>query len=339
MSGRTIAVAAAIDDTFANGLLVTLHSAARNLSPGWKLETYVFGFEITPASRARVDQGLAGLPVRLHWRKLDLSAVDPYWPGLNNPRDTTCYYRLFLGDTLPETVDRVLFLDADLLIHRDLAELWHLPFEGNIAMAVPDAYPRGHRSRLSRIAFADGQRFTGDTPYFNAGVQLIDLSRWRTERIGSRACELLWKYKDQLDGRDQDALNITLAGRWKRLPPTWNFHELPEGPDDWDAGGASPTEVADAVRHPAILHYIGWKPWSRAWRPHRSRLWWRAARAAGVATAPRILHVAIWDALFWGPHTRLRWLLRRANHRGFALLMLMRPWTAVTYPLWRLTQR
>jgi len=315
-SGRTIFVAVAVDDSYIIPLLVMLRSACRHLSIGWRLEVFVLGFRISGESRHRLELGLGGLPVSLHWQTLDLSAVEKYWPGIQEESDITCYYRLFLGSALPEWMERVLFLDADLLVEGDLSALWNLSFDGCIVQAVPDAYARTfHTRRLSAIRFSEGVSFAAGTPYFNAGVQLIDLLRWREERIGESAGAFLWKYGRELTGRDQDALNCALAGRWKALPSTWNLQELPDRPDTWEDGGASTGEVREAVRRPAIIHFVGWKPWSRRWRPLRHQRWWDEARRAGVPPVRRPWGVVIWEALVWRPRMRLKWHLHRRQWR------------------------
>jgi hypothetical protein len=289
-----------------------LRSACRNLSPGWRLEVFVHGYQIPEERQHWLEAGLTGLPVLVRWQSPDLSAVEGYWPGLRGGGDVACYYRLFLGQTLPEAAERALFLDADLLVEGDLAKLWNIPFEGHVIQAVPDAYAHSlHTPRLSLIRFPEGIGFSRETPYFNAGVQLIDLRLWREERIGQRAGEFLWKYGQQLRGRDQDALNCALAGRWKRLPPTWNFQELPGHAASWKDGGASPAEVREALRRPAIIHFIGWKPWSGGRRPLRQELWWKEARQAGIAPVKRPARIAIWEALAWRPYMLVRRALRR----------------------------
>ncbi|HET9709021.1 MAG TPA: glycosyltransferase, partial [Gemmatimonadales bacterium] len=169
-------MAAAVNDFYITPLLVTLRSACRHLSAGWGLEVFILGYQISDEGRRRVETSLRALPVRVRWQTLDLDAVRPYWPGIHNEGDVTAYYRLFLGEALPATVTRVLFLDADLLIEGDLAALWNLPFDAHVAQAVPDAYARQlHVARLSRVSFTEDIQFSTDTPYFNAGVILIDL--------------------------------------------------------------------------------------------------------------------------------------------------------------------
>lgn len=304
------------------------------------MEVFVFGYRLSASGCAELETGVQDLPVEVRWKTLDLSSIENFWPGLHGEGDITCYYRLFLGDVLPESIDRVLYLDADILVQGNLAELWEIPFDGNVVQAVPDAYaPTQHLPRLSRIDFDDGIRFSSETPYFNAGVQLIDLKRWRQERVGQLASALLWKYGEQLRFRDQDALNCVLVGSWRRLGPTWNLHELPEHPTSWHDGGATGEQLQQARRRPAIIHYIGWKPWSPLWRPHRSELWWAVARSAGVPMVRRIWRVAIWDALFFGPHTRIAWHIRRSEWSKAALQFVAHPWIALTYPLWRTLRR
>lgn len=309
MNTRTISVVVTIDHRYVTPLLVMLRSACRGLSAGWALDVFVFGYRIDEPDRRRLESGLDGLPVRVRWRTLDLSVIRNYWPGIRQKAEETVYYRLFLGEEIPESIDRLLFLDADLLVEGDLAALWEKSFDGHVVQAVPDAYARWlHTRGLGRI---EGLEFSEDTPYFNAGVLLIDLRRWREENVGKRAVSLLWKYRERFRGRDQDALNCVLVGRWKRLPPTWNFHRLPERPDTWETGGATPDELREAFRHPAITHFVGEKPWSRKQRPLGHRRWWAEARRAGIPAVPRSPGLRLWEALVREPVTRLRWRIRR----------------------------
>ncbi len=340
MTDRTIYAAVAVDDFHVMPLTVMLRSAGANLSPDWRLEVFILGYRIAPETRRRLEDSLWGLPVKMHWEVLDLAAVAPYWPGILQEGNITCYYRLFLGEVLPASIEQVLFLDADLLVEGDLARLWVLPFDGCIVQAVPDAYARtNHLRRLGKVEFSEGIRFDTGTPYFNAGVQLIDLAAWRAERIGQYAAAFLWKYGEQLAGRDQDALNCALAGRWKRLGPTWNLQELPDRPRHWEDGGATPDEMREALSAPAIVHFIGWKPWSPYWRPLSHARWWGYAREAGVDPVRRPVHLVIWETLLRAPHCRLAWYLVRRQWNRVPAILLTRPWTLLTYPIWRASRR
>ena len=117
--------------------------------------------------------------------------------------------RLFVGRVLPEDVHRVLYLDCDTLPLEDLSALEQFDLKGcPLAMAQE---PTARHSRKRELGLAPEQ------PYFNAGVLLIDLDRWRAEGHGKNRPGLLpgkgWSAPGPGSGRAQWG-----AGR-AHLPP------------------------------------------------------------------------------------------------------------------------
>ena len=338
---KTIVVAAAIDDSYTEQLLVVLWSACRRLSPGWTLRVFVIGYQLSPESKQRLKGGLKDRPVQFEWKTLDLSGPRSFWPGIARDGDITAYYRMFLGEALPETVERVIFLDADVLVEGDLAKLWNSPFEGHTLQAVPDAYGELlHTSRLLRM----GVPYPHRARFFNAGVLLIDLGRWRERDVGRKASELLWKYGVRFYGRDQDALNCVLADDWKALPPSWNLHELPHMLFCWDTSGQSSAELRRAFFDPNIIHFVGtWKPWSSKACQGFYERWQAAAREAGFAMKAFPLLERLRQRLIWAPHAELNRRLWREVVQApnpsqwirIVVLLLKHPWMFVTYPVWQ----
>ncbi len=340
---KTIVVVVSIDDAFAVPLLVTLRSAAENLSPGWSMDVYVIENKLQECSRQTIRAGLDGLPVKLSWLPLDLSHIRDHWPGIKSDGDLAIYARLYIGELLPESVDRALYLDADLLIEGNLADLWQEPFEGNIIQAVPDAYAALlHAPRLAKVNVSGPARFEAGHSYFNAGVQLIDLHRWREENIAGITESLLWQYRSEFFMREQDALNCSLAGRWKPLPPTWNFHELPDLLGQWDTSNLSVDQLRGTFHNPAIVHYVGWKPWNPRCGNFNTFRWWRVADALGVEKTGLPPLARFWHRFLRLPHASLNWHVWRnivqlreySAWRKVARLLLTYPWTILTYPLW-----
>ena len=123
------------------------------------------------------------------------------------------YFRMLMADFLPSDLQRVIFVDCDTLILGDLLPLWTIPLGRNIVGAVPDP----------------GYEFDGvlglasHEPYFNAGVMLIDLWRWRNEQVGRRAFAFATDHPQRLVHMDQCALNWILRDRWMPLSPRWNL--------------------------------------------------------------------------------------------------------------------
>jgi len=186
-----------------------------------------------------------------------LPFISPYGAG-----STAAYRRIFLGQLYAE-LDRILYLDADVMACRDLGELWRTDLEGHAFGAVPDPWWQASPARAS--LFPDG--------YFNSGVLLQDLRRWRERNIAQRVIEyvLAWKSGDRIGVAGdaaalteiwgfQSEMNAALAGQWRALPPEWNasiFHGAPSL--------ASSRELSRARENPAIVHFMGHeKPWDDA---------------------------------------------------------------------------
>ena len=345
--GKTIYIAATIDERFLTPLTVVLHSAGRRLSAGWKLHVFVIADGISSDRRREMDRRLAGAPIEVEWLRLELSPEAANWRDADRTGGMVYYYRLFLGDALPESVTRVLFLDADLLVEGDLAELWALPFDGKTVQAAPDAYSHlYHVHRLQRLSLPDGGGFSAESKYFNAGVLLIDLAQWRKKDVGRRAMELLGRCGERFTFRDQDALNCVLVGDWKPLPITWNFHELPTRLGFWRSD-ESREALKATFRRPRIIHFVGDHPWEPGCLNRRLGRWQDAAREVGLAQPqPNWIRRALLDAFAAAPaeldwrlwrgvvHATDAWQLRQAGY-----LVAACPWLPATYPLWKIWVR
>lgn len=171
--------------------------------------------------------------------------------GFHVPKET--FFRFLLPDILP-AVDRVLYLDVDIIVRGDVAEIYAMPLQGLWAAAVRDLW----LDRDETTGLKKGLGLSAADTYVNAGVMLIDLAAWRTEGLGVRAERLMVESGEEFRYLDQDVLNLLLKGRVKILGDEWNFAT-------WNY------ERDKKMRRRAkILHYTGkTKPWtghSRRWR-------------------------------------------------------------------------
>ncbi|MEX1007530.1 MAG: glycosyltransferase family 8 protein [Acidimicrobiia bacterium] len=211
------------------------------------------------------------------------------------------FYRLHAERLLPETLDRILYLDIDVIIRRPLAELWELDLGSAMVGAVRDAY----RHSMVRALPWRELGLEPSLPYFNSGVLCIPLDRWRVEGIGAQAEDLV--VRGVVGPSDQDALNIVLAGRAQPIDPRWNVQTHHLVGDTCPAWETEPRELLEAaLADPAIVHFCGgtfnrpwvepsrnpyrqewfeWldrTPWA-GWRPRRESAMRRALRRAGRA--------------------------------------------------------
>ena len=175
--------------------------------------------------------------------------------------DISIMGRLFMGELLPKNINRVLYLDCDTVILRSLGGLWHTKLEGKILGAVmePTIYE----------AVRDSIDLGEEEPYFNSGVLLVDVRRWREEHVQEKLMSFLRDKGGKLFASDQDLLNGTLKGRILPLMPRYNFFTnyryfhyrdmIRHAP--WYAP-VSRREWRRAKKHPVIVHFMGdERPW------------------------------------------------------------------------------
>jgi len=273
-SGELTVVCAA-DDAFALPLAVTVRSALEKLDPSRRLQLYILDGGITDASKQRLLASWSLRDVSVRWIKPDPTLIDDL--QISRHVNLITYYRLLMPWVLPAELDRVIFLDADLLVRRDLAALWDSNLQGNACLAVPDTaapyinarsalpnYDRCHRFLASSEPIPN-YRDLGLSPtgkYFNAGVLVVDLKQWRELDVTTAALRCLRQHSHHVLWWDQYALNVVLAGHWKELDARWNqgVHAY-----TFPIADESPlaADVFDALRRdPWIVHFTSQKkPW------------------------------------------------------------------------------
>jgi lipopolysaccharide biosynthesis glycosyltransferase len=227
-----------------------------------ELEIWVLCEDLGAEARGRLRHHARrlGLDVLIHRVELPDLAYNTSFGGAR-----ANYLRLAIPEVLGDR-ERVLYLDADIVLRADLEPLLRRDLGGlALAAAVDQVNP----------TVGAGRGLTGwrelaipaDREYFNSGVLLIDLPRAQREGVFARAFEAVRTHPEKLRLWDQDALNVAAADRWLRLERRWNSAPLPAlVRTPWfRAVGADFGPSADLVRQQAeaaVLHYLSpAKPW------------------------------------------------------------------------------
>jgi lipopolysaccharide biosynthesis glycosyltransferase len=137
------------------------------------------------------------------------------------------YYRLLAPYLFP-TAERILYLDSDIMCLRDFFELFPIDLNGNVIAACQDKGFPFFQSRLKNSNFCVVNNFqslslSGDAPYFNSGVMLMDCELWKKNEITRRAIDISNENAKSIFLYDQYGLNIALYQRWLGLDPRWNY--------------------------------------------------------------------------------------------------------------------
>lgn len=131
-----------------------------------------------------------------------------YWP-------LESYYRLMLPELLGEELDRILYLDIDIIVNKDILDFYNTDFEGNLLVAARDAEfeKRYHRGMALNTSKLDGWKvfwsglLDDGMKYFCSGVLLMNLSELRKEFTFQKYVAVLASIAENVGYPDQDLLN------------------------------------------------------------------------------------------------------------------------------------
>jgi len=171
-------------------------------------------------------------------------------------------YRLLAGDVLPPELERVIYLDADVIVQMDLAELWEQD-EGEALAAVPDRVVQQEGHPLVSQGVFSRER------YFNSGVLLMHLDAFRSRPLLEEAMQFLHLTEPVLYP-DQDFLNAAFQNVYRELPERFNatvklefLHgERADAPKIYHYAGNFLTFRAGRDRFSELFyHYFSYTPW------------------------------------------------------------------------------
>lgn len=167
------------------------------------------------------------------------------------------YMRLFLGDILPEDVTKVIYLDCDVIVRKDLSDLWQIDIENYSIAGVEDLYASSQKFSIFKFLGYDESY-----KYFNAGIVFINIEYWRKHDLITVFLDYFKKIEGKLFFYDQDILNGTLYNTKLLLPIKYNVHEYYYRRRTKRLGNRE--EIVEAIEDPAIIHYSGAdKPWMK----------------------------------------------------------------------------
>ncbi len=261
MTRRTVVYAS--DDTGVTPMLeVALWSLVAHAAPETVYRIVILANGISESSRerllGRLPQGsvhaLSFVETEEVLRPWANRLPCQHWP-------LTAWARLFLAELLPETSERIVYMDIDTYVCEDLGPLFDEDLGDCVIGAVPEKFYEADPALRVRLGNPPGTY-----RYFNSGVLLIDIDKWRIRELCGRILCFAQRPDVELLCPDQDALNGALFREIMPLHPRWNFSDgwvkraatFPLLTPWWR--GLSPKLVLEAALKPGILHF---------WGPHK----------------------------------------------------------------------
>jgi lipopolysaccharide biosynthesis glycosyltransferase len=239
------------NDAFVPHLSVAIASILKTSKSA--LAFHILTSDLTEISRKNVIALCSIRPFDIEFLQVDKNLFNNVDRSNLGNLSMEAYYRLSIADLCPQ-IDRAIYLDCDLVVNRDLRELWDIDIGGNFCGGISDAH-----------SYAPGmvEKIFGREFYFNSGVLLLNLFEIRKhfslgDFLRIKRENLRWfRYNDQ------DIFNKAFGSRVVELPGEWNVTGA-KAPG-WVAGQIARMSLKKKKYHikiPAIMHYTGaHKPW------------------------------------------------------------------------------
>jgi lipopolysaccharide biosynthesis glycosyltransferase len=256
-SEENIVLVCAADDKYAMPLAVAVRSVLENLKDDSSLYLFIIDGGIKIHNRHKIIKSLCSakciiefIPKPDSWlKRVEETHLQCELRGIvkNKYVSLSAYFRLFIAELLPQQIKRAIYLDCDLVVLGDLKELWQMDLEEYYILAAQD----DHISSISNPNGLLNYQVLGihpDSKYFNSGVLVINLEKWRIDEIATKAIQYLIQNFEYVRYHDQDVLNALFADQWKELESKWNY---------------MPNISGSLTVDPCIIHFASVnKPWN-----------------------------------------------------------------------------
>ena len=256
----------AVDANYLKKSETMVYSLAVNA--GERVNLFILHRDIPAAAVARFCRNLSKQNVKC----TDIRISDDLFLSLTDGNahfSTAMYYRIIAPFVLPRDLDRVLYLDADIIVNKDLCAFYNQPFGDRLLVACPSF--DADSDEIARIKEKIG--LSAEHVYFNSGVMLMNLEKMREETKLPQIMDVILRMQPVLTYPDQDILNKLYEGKVKYADrDIYNGQVLGYGKPD-----------KAALEKMAVIHFAGSaKPWSykgllgvganyyRRYRLHRS---------------------------------------------------------------------
>lgn len=166
------------------------------------------------------------------------------------------FYRLLAADLLPSFINKVLYLDCDIIVRHSLDKLWETDLTNKAIGCVPDGME-------GIIEYYNRLEYTSEKGYFNSGVLLINLTYWREYNISNQFANYIYEHGDKIKYPDQDVLNAVLKDNKVILPLTYNFQSTFLYKPKFRTFDYTKykNQITTTYDDPIVLHLSGVRPW------------------------------------------------------------------------------
>lgn len=239
-------------------------TSLRTSMPEESIDVYLMYHEINQADILKLGSYLSKKHnIQLHPIRITKTPFDEIKLGMHLTIETT--YRLMAASLLPDNINRILWLDCDIIINKSISKLYNTDFKSaTIAVCKGRGMIANHNKRLG---------LPDNHTYFNAGVVLMNLKRMRENDAINSFMSIITKYGDRLTFLDQDILNIAYTGTEVKYLDSEKYNYQIDR--DFKL---SPENYKTFLEQCCIIHFASAaKPWKNTYINGLEKLYWKYA--------------------------------------------------------------
>jgi len=258
-----INIASALDDNYIRYTYIMMMSAIENKYSEDDMVFYILYKELSDDNIEMLRSLDNGNDAKVVFIKVDFS---DYSEGLYTDEKWTeaIYYRLMLSNIMPADVDRLLYLDGDIIVNKPLNDLYGMDFEGFLLIGCED-YMLRTSDNLSEIQRASLEE---NLPYICSGVILYDFENYRKKYSISEYIAPLKGLDIDFEMPDQDLINLVHAEEIKLV----DKHKYNLFPKQAFNEGYTYGKIKEEV---TIVHFATQKPWKGQFvHCETEQIWW-----------------------------------------------------------------
>ena len=238
-----ISVVLACDNFYVILLAALLKSIELNHVSGEVIDLYVVSDEITKNNREKLAASLTSEKMNLIWLEMDKVIPEGInLPVVNNAYPVNIHLRLLIPHFMPKEVEKVIYMDVDMIMLDDISNLWNLDIGDYVIGAVSDAIGSGVKKIPEGIENWEELGLDPEATYFNSGMLVMNTKKWIEQEITKKTFAAINNNKKYAFLADQYGLNVALISNWHQIDSTWNYFTV----------GTDPK--------PSLIHYFHKKP-------------------------------------------------------------------------------
>lgn len=255
------------DSNYVPFACVTMKSIYESMNPDDEIRIHVLGNKLTKEDHEILKSIGSGISVYEVAEEMEKQGL-----GVTSEWSIATWSRLCIPDIVDKDIERVLYLDCDVIVNDALDGLFEMVMDGKSIAGCIDTQDYADET-FPRLDYGRNLR------YICAGVLMMNLDYWRKYDLKNKILE--YGKGRRLKFLDQDAINYVCRESKIILPPDYGvlvpyfFHK--------DFIAEHKDEIKRIFRSPKIIHYAGYQPWNYAKnKSAHSDLWWKYYNALGM---------------------------------------------------------